>query len=640
MNNSRCFSPSQRKELYLRANKKCQICSAPISLDNFHADHVTPYSLGGPTNLANGQALCLPCNLNKSALMEVSYKQFLPTGWKIRQWQHEVINRCYRSIVQQINKSPEDIDAFVMHAFPASGKTLAQLIIAQVLKQQGFIDVVIVCVPKRRLRDQMVKDGLKIGLKLNKSKSLTHHGFDGIVTTYAAIGYENKTTRTFINAEILKQICKEKKVLIIADECHHLGTRQNWGRSFEMAFSQSVARIMTSGTPFRSDGRPLPWLRYFRNQLDLSIPHAYSYGYGISKWNDTCSALGDHAVTDVVFHNWDGEITFSIEENRDGNIEKNTYCHRLSDNIDAIPEYQCEFDDDGRRIVDRRQLRERIRSARRRACIECGTESHPYGTKYVREILCEANDRLNLIRESHPWASGLIVCESVSHADKMAEALHFLTGEAAVVIHNEAKNSNDNLEIFADCTTPAREKWIIAVDMISEGVNIPHLRVGVYMTKIQSALRWTQILGRVIRVEQTLDWEIQTAHFYQYQDGTTSSEDGNGNEIEESIGIKLYAETLEKESNETHIAMDEAENILRRNENQRETINSTTVEAISVSDLKSEQIYGGEKFDSKKLEPFKIIAANSRWAECKLAYIYEAGGKENWRKLINDDENF
>ena len=638
MTDTRFFSSSQRKELYLRANKKCQICKAPISLDNFHADHITPHSLGGPTNLANGQALCVPCNLNKSAQMEVSYRQFLPAGWKIRQWQHEVINRCYRSIVQQINKPPEDIKAFVMHAFPASGKTLAQLIIAQVLKEQGFIDVVIVCVPKRRLRDQMAKDGLRIGLKLNKSRNLTHNGFDGIVTTYAAIGYENKSTRTFVNAEILRQICKEKKVLIIADECHHLGRRQNWGRCFEMAFSESVARIMTSGTPFRSDGRPLPWLRYFRNQLDLSVPHAYSYGYGISKWNDRCSALGDHAVTDVVFHNWDGEITFSIEENRNGNIEKTTYCHRLSDNIDLISEYQCEFDEDGRRIEDRRQFREQIRSARRRACLECGTESHPYGTKYVREMLVQANDRLNLIRESHPWASGLIVCESVNHADKMAEALHHLTGEVALVIHNEAKNSNDNIENFADNTSPARDKWIIAVDMISEGVNIPHLRVGVYMTKIQSALRWTQILGRVIRVEQSLDWEIQTAHFYQYQDGMTSVDDENGNPIEESIGIKLYAETLEKESNETLVGMDNEENVLRRNENQRDIINSTTVEAISTSDLISEQIYGGEKFDSEKLEPFKIITANTGVAECKLAYIVEVGGKDNWRKVLNLQE--
>ena len=48
-----------------------------------------------------------------------------------------------------------------------------------------------------------------------------------------------------------------------------------------LAFDQTVARLMTSGTPFRSDRQRLPWVRYYRNQIDLSPPHAYSYGYGL-----------------------------------------------------------------------------------------------------------------------------------------------------------------------------------------------------------------------------------------------------------------------------------------------------------------------------------------------------------------------
>ena len=45
MTDNRFFTQSQRQELFLRAKGKCQNCSCEISLDDFHADHITPHSL-------------------------------------------------------------------------------------------------------------------------------------------------------------------------------------------------------------------------------------------------------------------------------------------------------------------------------------------------------------------------------------------------------------------------------------------------------------------------------------------------------------------------------------------------------------------------------------------------------------------
>ena len=84
---------------------------------------------------------------------------------------------------------------------------------------------------------------------------------------------------------------------------------------------------------------------------------------------------------------------------------------------------------------------------------------------------------------------------------------------------------------------------------ISEGVDIKFLRVCVYMTTITAALRWTQIIGRILRTEKEIDWEKQTAHFYQYEDGMETVTDENGNITPESVNIKLYAETLNQERN-------------------------------------------------------------------------------------------
>ena len=123
-----------------------------------------------------------------------------------------------------------------------------------------------------------------------------------------------------VNAEILRDVCKRYKTLIIADECHHLGERKRWGECFSLAFGNTVARLMTSGTPFRSDRQKLPWVRYYRNQIELSPPHAYSYGYGITKWNTKYCALGDQVVRDVVIKQWNGVVDFTIKEKRDGQV--------------------------------------------------------------------------------------------------------------------------------------------------------------------------------------------------------------------------------------------------------------------------------------------------------------------------------
>lgn len=62
---ARLFSKKQRHSLFLIYGGKCNICGCELSSDNFHADHVRPYSKGGKTDLSNGQALCRACNLKK-----------------------------------------------------------------------------------------------------------------------------------------------------------------------------------------------------------------------------------------------------------------------------------------------------------------------------------------------------------------------------------------------------------------------------------------------------------------------------------------------------------------------------------------------------------------------------------------------
>ena len=72
LDSQRQFTHEQRQVIYRKANGKCvnpnenPDCVEDCTWDNFHADHITPFSAGGKTSVENGQLLCPSCNLKKS----------------------------------------------------------------------------------------------------------------------------------------------------------------------------------------------------------------------------------------------------------------------------------------------------------------------------------------------------------------------------------------------------------------------------------------------------------------------------------------------------------------------------------------------------------------------------------------------
>ena len=66
--NIRAFSDNQKREAYERQNGNCIRCGKRYELHQMEADHITPWSKGGPTSAANCQMLCLDCNRRKSAV--------------------------------------------------------------------------------------------------------------------------------------------------------------------------------------------------------------------------------------------------------------------------------------------------------------------------------------------------------------------------------------------------------------------------------------------------------------------------------------------------------------------------------------------------------------------------------------------
>jgi hypothetical protein len=111
-------------------------------------------------------------------------------------------------------------------------------------------------------------------------------------------------------------------------------------------------------------------------------------------------------------------------------------------------------------------------------------------------ILGEAHERLQGLRSNgHREAGGLVIAADSVHARQIAKLLKEVTGKApTVVLHTEVKAAQ-KLAAF----TKSRDEWLVAVNMVSEGVDIPRLRVGVYATAAKTPLIFRQIVGRFVR---------------------------------------------------------------------------------------------------------------------------------------------
>jgi superfamily II DNA or RNA helicase len=238
------------------------------------------------------------------------------------------------------------------------------------------------------------------------------------------------------------------RTLVVADEVHHLGDELAWGEGFSRAFEKAGRTLLLSGTPFRSDDAPIPGVRY--DPDGFAIPDvAYSYA----------ESIADGACRRVVFVPFDGTLVWRSGENT----------------IESSFEEAVSSKERGRRY---------------RTAIAADL---PEG---LPRILRQADRQLSRVRASgHPDAGGLVVAADSAHARVVAVALAEISGEAPTVVLHQDSGAHERLRGFAG----GRSRWIVAVNMVSEGVDIPRLRVGVYATTAKTAMIFRQIVGRFVR---------------------------------------------------------------------------------------------------------------------------------------------
>jgi len=329
---------------------------------------------------------------------------------------------------------------FLAVATPGAGKTTFALTAAAQSLSARLTRNVIVVAPTQHLKLQWSEAAARLGLHLDPGWSardgVLPGDMHGIVTTYQQVATSAEALRGLANG-----------AFVILDEVHHAGDDRAWGESVLTAFGGAGKRLSLSGTPFRSDTSAIPFVDY---HLDEARPN-FEYGYG--------DALVDGGVVRPVFFPRVGGHMEWVTT--DGN------------------EVAASFEDD---------LTTQLANQRLRTALSLEGD-------WLITVLADANAQLTALRKTHPNAAGLVIAMDQDHANGIAALLRQRFRVSATVAISDDPLASLKIARFAQGTDP----WIVAVRMVSEGVDIPRLRLGVFATNTTTELFFRQAVGRFVR---------------------------------------------------------------------------------------------------------------------------------------------
>ena len=338
---------------------------------------------------------------------------------------------------------------FLLVATPGAGKTAYALTVAAELLARREVAFLTIVTPTEHLKHQWAAAAARFGIAIDSAyrnaQGRAGADFAGVAVTYAQVA---------AHPALHRQRTENRRTLVIFDEIHHAGDALSWGDAVKEAFDPARRRLGLTGTPFRSDANPIPFVTYLdepgggkRSASD------YVYGYG--------PALEDGVVRPVIFLAYSGEMRWRT---------------RAGDEITAT--------------LGTPMTKDQIAQAWRTALDPAG--------EWVSRVLEAADKRLTEVRRGMPDAGGLVIAGDHEDARAYAGLLRGLTGKRPVVVLSDDKTASKKISAFAG----SNDRWMVAVRMVSEGVDIPRLAVGVYATSVSTALFFAQAVGRFVRARQ------------------------------------------------------------------------------------------------------------------------------------------
>lgn len=364
-------------------------------------------------------------------------QQIVTPSRPLRAWQRSALARYLAA-------APRD---FLTVATPGAGKTAFALRVAAELLADGTITALTVVTPTEHLKHQWSAAAADVGIALDpdfrNSAGATSSDYTGIAVTYAGVA---------AHPVLHQRRTENRRTLVVLDEVHHAGDARSWGDAVKEAFEPATRRLTLTGTPFRSDDNPIPFVDYLPDADGALRSRAdHSYGYG--------EALTDGVVRPVVFLAYSGVSSWRTSAGEEVTA-------RLGEPLTA----------------------EQTARAWR-------TALDP-GGEWIPAVLAAADRRLNGHRAGGmPDAGGLVIATDQTTARAYAAILGDITGAPPVLVLSDEQGASARIARFAT----SEDRWMVAVRMVSEGVDVPRLAVGVYATSASTPLFFAQAVGRFVR---------------------------------------------------------------------------------------------------------------------------------------------
>lgn len=384
----------------------------------------------------------------------------------LRPWQQDAMQELLAAWLESPSSKP------LIAASPGSGKTWFSVTAAQRAMSEHDIDLIIVVSPsiniKEQWRDTFKSAGIKAharadneALRFRVDQGLNPtEDWRAICITYSQLARD---------ADLFVEVARRKRSLLIADEVHHADDKECFGRALEQLADQAKLKLSLSGTPFNTSGGALAMCPSIEDldETGRAIRKAkplYTYSYGDAIRQSACRPAEFIKVLGK------GVSTYKSLANNE------TW----------------------QKIID---------LARANKNDSIGPLLDPDGEFFIK-MAKDALTALQDIKQADSRAGMLVVAKDKDHGAKICALIESLcranlawSKYQTLEVYNDTPNVHERIKQLDGDSTDI----VVTVRMISEGVDVQRLRVGLYATDYRTRMFFIQFVGRFIRWEDRLD---------------------------------------------------------------------------------------------------------------------------------------
>jgi superfamily II DNA or RNA helicase len=360
----------------------------------------------------------------------------------------------FETTIDQIIAGTAGFNDVYLHATPGAGKSTIPIQACRLIRA-GLADRLCWVVPRLTLGyqaetnfiDPFFRDMFRYNYNIRAATNEHNpcRGTIGFVTTYQAIGVDNKYT-------VLDDFDRYQYILVL-DEFHHCELDGVWHKALQPLIDKAEYRIFMTGTLSRGDGKCIAWTPYADRGFGRLEP-AFNDKHCLIRYSRS-EALKEGAILPLSFSLHDGHIEY---ERKDGK--------RVDGNLSDI------YDEAGDAIY---------------TALE---------TKFAEDLLNIGVEHWLKYKKTHPRSKLMIVCADIKHTKKINKLIDAMGLRSKIATSDDPKA----IEVIKEFKQGSLD-ILTSVAMTYEGFDCKPLTHVIFLTHIRSVPWIEQVIARAVRID-------------------------------------------------------------------------------------------------------------------------------------------